>query len=414
MSKSLKINLTLLGVAVLLLVGVIYNSSTPNVKAQSSTYGVSMDPSTGFLSGYAWSSNIGWIQFGGLSNSFPIGDGTVSQNAQATSGKIVGWARACAGTVSGDCTGVSRRDGWDGWISLSGTNYGVLIGSDQITLSGYAWGSGVIGWIDFTGVKLSSYPILIDIRPETSPIAEGSSTILRWSSTGASSCTITNKKSGSILSNLVSGSISTGFLSTTTDFSADCQNGNGVSSALATVEVTEKPAPVPKREIGSDPGEIDWDIGDAKSCVLLDENDQEVASGITGVYETSTDGAEFTLVCKMKDGSTYSTTVISKAPMLTSTCVATQNNGNDPRLYYGRKTTWTMTYPKGGNITNVTWNGDNLPSVGTTTAGGILYWTYPLIPEPKNISARGHVNSGITTCTATTTMEETVPSGGEI
>ena len=92
--------------------------------------------SDGTLTGYAWSPTIGWIQFGGFSSGFPTGSGTASVNARISGSNVIGWAKA----LSAD------NQGWDGWISLSGTNYGVTSGS---TFSGYAWGSDVIGWVSF-------------------------------------------------------------------------------------------------------------------------------------------------------------------------------------------------------------------------------------------------------------------------
>ena len=94
-------------------------------------YGVQVDLNTGRMSGYAWSSNIGWIQFGGLNRTPPSGS---SGNAMVnlTSGAVTGWARACAGTLNndpnqnlpGNCSTMNpRTDGWDGWIELSGTNH---------------------------------------------------------------------------------------------------------------------------------------------------------------------------------------------------------------------------------------------------------------------------------------------------
>lgn len=115
-----------------------------------SNYKVTLNSSS-TITGFAWSSNIGWIKFGGLS-SFPTGGATSPKNAIASGVypnlSISGWARACYGTVNGDCTGASRTDGSDGWISLAGTNYGVNIDSTGISNNSYAWGSEVIGWID--------------------------------------------------------------------------------------------------------------------------------------------------------------------------------------------------------------------------------------------------------------------------
>jgi len=118
----------------------------------------------GYLTGYAWSSSVGWILFNGLSN-FPVATGvggTVASSAQVTGTypnlTFVGWARACAGTVNGDCsTMTSRTDGWDGWISLNGTNYQIRFNSNGTMYAssspggtaqdGFFWGSNVIGWI---------------------------------------------------------------------------------------------------------------------------------------------------------------------------------------------------------------------------------------------------------------------------
>ncbi len=56
------------------------------------------------LNGHAWSSNIGWIKFGGLggplNTPFPTGGGTVATDARinlTNYNRLEGWARACAG-----------------------------------------------------------------------------------------------------------------------------------------------------------------------------------------------------------------------------------------------------------------------------------------------------------------------------
>ena len=116
----------------------------------------------GTLAGYAWSDNIGWVKFGGLSG-FPSGAGTQAVNAQVSGGNAIGWARACAGTQTGNCsTATSRTDGWDGWISLGGTNYDITYFGGE--LSGYAWGSDVVGWIQF-GAGLPPAPASLTATP---------------------------------------------------------------------------------------------------------------------------------------------------------------------------------------------------------------------------------------------------------
>lgn len=66
-----------------------------------------------------------------------------------------GWARAVVATNAQ----AEQTGGWDGWISLRGTGYGVqsnLQGCTQdCATSGFAWGDMVMGWIGFAGVKVT-------------------------------------------------------------------------------------------------------------------------------------------------------------------------------------------------------------------------------------------------------------------
>ena len=150
-------------------------------------YGVNIDEVTGDFSGFAWSENIGWIKFDPPAD-FDTGrypccssstcpGGPVSCAAtdewpnypahfDSTTRKVTGWARACAGTVNGDCISTTRADGWDGWILLGpiykwdtdfGVNY-VAISSGEF--HNWAWEAshledsetkGVVGWISFWG-----------------------------------------------------------------------------------------------------------------------------------------------------------------------------------------------------------------------------------------------------------------------
>lgn len=129
------------------------------------------------VSGYAWSPNIGWIKFGGLSN-FPTGSGTSATDVQYDGNQFTGWARVCGGmddsvtpppdqtTANNSCSGVSRKDGWDGWISMAGTAtngnpYSVSVTGTAVPslpgatyLTGYMWGSDVVGWIDMSQAYL--------------------------------------------------------------------------------------------------------------------------------------------------------------------------------------------------------------------------------------------------------------------
>lgn len=123
---------------------VSFNSTTGG----GANHGVNAN-ANGLMSGYAWSPNVGWISFNS-SDLAGCPSGSCSANFNSQTGAVSGWARAIAGNGSSVQTG-----GWGGWIQLSGPSYGVSASGCQ--WGGYAWGggpsleSGVIGWLSFSG-----------------------------------------------------------------------------------------------------------------------------------------------------------------------------------------------------------------------------------------------------------------------
>lgn len=133
-----------------------FNSS--NVSGSTADYKVNYStssPTLGTFDGYAWSPNIGWISFNptDLTRS-PACQGATAVSADLTTGFVSGWARATAG--------IGRTDGWDGCIHMAeasnGTIYptGVQDGSKGVTYSttlkrfrGFGWGGNVLGWTRF-------------------------------------------------------------------------------------------------------------------------------------------------------------------------------------------------------------------------------------------------------------------------
>ncbi len=122
------------------------------------------------LNGYAWSENIGWIKFSGPSYHVSIDDQTGGFSGYAWSDRV-GWikflgdrARVCSATAGGDCSNEISENvsGWDGLIKLTGAQYGVrTVGTPDTgcSLSGYGWGSDVVGWVHFNG---SGYGVALD------------------------------------------------------------------------------------------------------------------------------------------------------------------------------------------------------------------------------------------------------------
>ncbi|GMQ95200.1 MAG: hypothetical protein BMS9Abin13_312 [Patescibacteria group bacterium] len=198
-------------------------------------YGVNINGSTGDFSGYAWSENIGWIDFAPTSG-YPEAP---NQGARLESDNTVtGWARA-----------LSYGGGWDGWIKLSGSwANGVRLSGSQF--EGYAWGSDVMGWIDFSpafagGVTFgisSQSPIANDDTAFTSndtPVninVLGNDTDPNNDTLSIASVTSPANGTTQIISNIVKYTPNVGFSGVDT-FNYTADDGNGGQDS-ATVSVT--------------------------------------------------------------------------------------------------------------------------------------------------------------------------------
>lgn len=103
-------------------------------------------PSSGNVTGYAWSENIGWIDFN------PPGPYPAAPNSSATKNGdyLEGWAR-----IMSIPQNAGNNGGWEGWIKMKGSNYGVQISKMDGTGNNptYAW-SDELGWIDFSRAKI--------------------------------------------------------------------------------------------------------------------------------------------------------------------------------------------------------------------------------------------------------------------
>lgn len=163
----------------------------------TSSYGVSVDPASGILSGFAWSSNIGWISFDEVGGC--PGGTSCTPRIDLDDGELHGWARVLAGNDS---------SGWDGWISLNcgnvggsaacssllgGSNYKAIYDSSTGIISGFGWGDEIVGWMKFAG---PTYSVVVDLDqptvvltvddPEYCPTDPAP--ILGWNATDMVSC----------------------------------------------------------------------------------------------------------------------------------------------------------------------------------------------------------------------------------
>jgi hypothetical protein len=99
-------------------------------------YGVDINEDTGIFSGYAWSENIGWVSFN-EADLVGCPSAPCQTKVDLDTGAVTGWARF-----------LSHGTNWDGWISLGQSSYDdVAVNYNLGEFSGYAWDSGYIGWI---------------------------------------------------------------------------------------------------------------------------------------------------------------------------------------------------------------------------------------------------------------------------
>ena len=320
----------------------------------TSNYNVKLN-NDGTVVGFAWSSNIGWIKFGGLSG-WPIGGGTYAENSYTYGSFIAtliykGWARACAGTISGDCSSMnSRTDGWDGWISLKGlasdvgaTPYDVRLNdATGGTSNSYAWGGSVVGYVSFDLVTYLNTVVtssLTSSPPGICYIAENASTCnntLVWTSNNATAPYYFRKNTGGVvnISSAVSGNHFAQIPLGTTEYEighadgmlqthsivAECGSGtnwNGtlcLSNAVLTPDITLKSSRAIART--GDIVIIRWAISTADSCVLTGPG---MTSPVTGTsFQNSgplRSKSKFTLNCTGAFGTVSTSTQVEIIPV---------------------------------------------------------------------------------------------------
>ena len=117
------------------------------ISMNGTNYGVQIDLEGNF-SGYAWIGNgddgagsTGWVDFAPTIG-FP---GAPSHGVRREGNTLTGWAKVVS---------MYNENTANGWIKMSGTagdggSYGVTINPSTGKFSGYAWGSDVIGWVNF-------------------------------------------------------------------------------------------------------------------------------------------------------------------------------------------------------------------------------------------------------------------------
>jgi hypothetical protein len=177
----------------------------PALDTSIANYGVNI-PTTGPIIGYAWSENMGYIDFAphagcpgspkyaGACDAYPASPNQdATRNADNT---VTGWARfveMSKASASGNSYG--------GWIKMSGPTYGVSVSGNSLV--GKAWNgeeAGILnnmanglGYIDFSRSGLPTFtfdanPTFINIETNPNWATTGVDIQLNWAITGSTTC----------------------------------------------------------------------------------------------------------------------------------------------------------------------------------------------------------------------------------
>jgi hypothetical protein len=146
------------------------------IQLKGSNYGVTLS-SDGKFGGYAWNEYGGYVQFNPAGQS----DGGAYVDPTCLSGitacPVKGWIRFVSAPAD------PQSGGWDGWVKMSDASWsnGVVLGApDPVTnirtMSGFAWGDTVVGWVDFKYAQVLitpdefQCPVGLNPYPDVDPI----------------------------------------------------------------------------------------------------------------------------------------------------------------------------------------------------------------------------------------------------
>ncbi len=157
----------------------------------------------GYFDGYAWSPNVGWVSF----RPADVVSCGPRASLNTTTNLVSGWARVLSGTVGATTTTLG---GWNGCISLRGTSsgttpatYGVSFNPTATTNSlagttsnpSFAWGSVNLGWISWANAHLNLTAPVVELKVNGADTAalgsSGGSVALTWTTQNLSSADCT-------------------------------------------------------------------------------------------------------------------------------------------------------------------------------------------------------------------------------
>lgn len=196
--------------------GYAWSSNIGWISFSGSGYGVTKD-GAGLLSGYAWSSNVGWLSFNSLGLDLTACPSAPCEARINAGNNLTGWARF----IALDKNGADGNLG--GWVSLSKLpTYGVAMGKN----GSYAW-SNDFGWISFYNKPATANLTVVPNQLCSVP----NSVTLSWTSSEAS-CVGTNFSTG----NAGGGSVGVTVDALPKTYSVTCGTAPSAATSSATVQ----------------------------------------------------------------------------------------------------------------------------------------------------------------------------------
>lgn len=306
------------------------------IQMDPSPGGVFIDNSTGAFSGYAWSDNIGWIDF-------------TDTKLDWLNGQVSGWAKAVAGDAA---------SGWDGLISMRGASpdYGVNVNLSTGAFSGYAWGSDVVGWVDFSKATLTAVPTLfvsLAANPSvgTVPLTSDLTAVVSGTALGPITykfdCTNDGIYEG-VFNNITetTKTYSSCAYAAAGSYTAKVYAERDVLNAEATVAIAVgDPGGPPVVSITANPGTVDyntsstlsWSVVNADTCTALGDalgDWSGLKNPVSGSQPTGNliSDKTYTLTCTGPKGTGSKSVTVQVNPAPTPTCVlsASPPSGESP------------------------------------------------------------------------------------
>lgn len=239
-------------------------------------YGVDIDASGNF-SGYGWSSNFGWVNFGANGCSSGV-------KLNLSTGAVTGEAELMSATQN-----PGKAAGMGSCIHMSGPTYGVTVNTTTGAFGGFAWhgydtnndsqADAGIGWINFTGVTWNQ-ALLPDVQIFLNNFSGtcGDNANLGWTYQDVNQASCTIKRNGNVIEGPGTYNIQTNTSRPVTniqagdDFALECPEANNPTNIVSdNVIATCSLAPECNDGLDND-GDTDIDAADLSCHTNCDGN----------------------------------------------------------------------------------------------------------------------------------------------